>query len=88
MKDLELDGNKLEITYRPVYHEQKAKEYADSPPQRKQRKFTFNAFKAVNSQPVTSNKRKNARSSSQKEKKTKTEEPKSEEPKTEEEKAE
>jgi lupus La protein len=44
LKEIELDGNKLEITYKPKYHEMKAEQYKDSTSQ-KPKKFGFNAFK-------------------------------------------
>jgi lupus La protein len=55
-----LDGQKLEILYKPKYHELKAEEYKDSPIRSK--KFSFNAFKPsaqINSNKHAGNKRKN-----------------------------
>jgi lupus La protein len=43
LKDIELDGSKLEITYKPKYHEMKAEQYKDSPQTSK--KHGFNAFR-------------------------------------------
>lgn len=56
MKDIELDGNKLEIIYKPKYHEMKAEEYKHNPRSSK-RPHGFNAFKAQHFQ---SNKRKSS----------------------------
>ncbi|GAN04712.1 la-motif domain-containing protein [Mucor ambiguus] len=68
---VEFDGNKLEILYKPRYHELKAEQYKDSPI-RKHNK-SFNAFKP-NAQ-FTSNKRKNQGGfNNNNSKKTKTEE--------------
>ncbi|CEP09275.1 hypothetical protein [Parasitella parasitica] len=53
--DVEFDGNKLEILYKPRYHEIKAEQYKDSPVRKHAN--SFNAFK-FNTQ-FTANKRKN-----------------------------
>ncbi|KAL9539052.1 hypothetical protein MBANPS3_010499 [Mucor bainieri] len=52
---VEFDGNKLEILYKPRYHELKAEQYKDSPIRKHQK--SFNAFKP--NAHFTSNKRKN-----------------------------
>ncbi|CAO3608424.1 unnamed protein product [Mucor fragilis] len=67
---VEFDGNKLEILYKPRYHELKAEQYKDSPFRRNNK--SFNAFKP-NAQ-FTSNKRKNQGGFDKNTKKTKTEE--------------
>ncbi|GAA5807909.1 hypothetical protein MFLAVUS_001289 [Mucor flavus] len=87
LKEIDFDGKKLEITYRPVYHEKKAEEFKDSPTRNK--KFGFNAFKTQNSRPA-GNKRKGNGFAKAEPKKTKVEETevKSEEAKVEEAKAE
>lgn len=43
LKEIELDGQKLEILYKPTYHELKSAEYKDSPIRKKN--YSFNAFK-------------------------------------------
>lgn len=67
---VEFDGNKLEILYKPRYHELKAEQYKDSPIRKNNK--SFNAFKP-NAQ-FTSNKRKNQGGFNKNTKKTKTEE--------------
>ncbi|KAI8638030.1 hypothetical protein BD408DRAFT_423565 [Parasitella parasitica] len=53
--DVEFDGNKLEILYKPRYHEIKAEQYKDSPTRK--HNDSFNAFKPKTQ--FASNKRKN-----------------------------
>ncbi|KAI9262501.1 hypothetical protein EDC94DRAFT_608322 [Helicostylum pulchrum] len=90
LKEIELDGKKIEITYRPVYIENKAEEFKNSPP--KHKKFGFNAFRTQNSGSAGNNKRKGNGFVKAEPKKTKVEEeteaPKAEEAKVEEAKAE
>ena len=80
LTDVELDGNKLEILYKPKYHELKAEQYKDSPVHRHNK--SFNAFKP-NSH-FASNKRKSQAGFDKNSKKTKTEEAVVEEEKKEE----
>ncbi|KAG2235872.1 hypothetical protein INT48_008175 [Thamnidium elegans] len=72
LKEIEFDGKKLEILYRPVYHEKKAEEFKNSPP--KNKKFSFNAFKTQNTGPAGNNKRKGNGFAKAEPKKTKVEE--------------
>lgn len=56
LKEIELDGQKLEILYKPTYHELKSAEYKDSPIRKKT--FSFNAFKPQQHINNNNNKRK------------------------------
>lgn len=76
---VEFDGNKLEILYKPRYHELKAEQYKDSPIRKNNK--SFNAFKPHAQ--FTSNKRKNQGGFDKNTKKTKTEEETKEETKEE-----
>ncbi|RCH92260.1 hypothetical protein CU098_000534, partial [Rhizopus stolonifer] len=71
LKEIELDGQKLEILYKPDYHAKKAEEYKNAPNTNRKRKQNFNAFKSYNQ---NSNKRKNNGGFNKSSKKTKTEE--------------
>ncbi|OBZ82684.1 La [Choanephora cucurbitarum] len=75
LKEVEFDGNKLEIMYKPKYHEMKSEQYKGAPG--KKNKYSFNAFKAQQSE--NPNKRKNNGGFNKSPKKTKTEEKKEEE---------
>ncbi|KAI9355164.1 hypothetical protein BD770DRAFT_444693 [Pilaira anomala] len=57
LKEIDFDGNKIEILYKPEYINMKSEQYKDAP-QRK-RKFGFNAFKTQYDNNNKNNKRKN-----------------------------
>ncbi|KAI8378659.1 hypothetical protein EDC96DRAFT_454921 [Choanephora cucurbitarum] len=75
LKEVEFDGNKLEIMYKPKYHEMKSEQYKNTPG--KKAKISFNAFRSQHFE--QSNKRKNNGGFNKSSKKTKTEENKEEE---------
>lgn len=75
-----MEGQKLEILYKPKYHELKAEEYKDSPTRSK--KYSFNAFKP-SSQNIVNKNNNNKRKSNSGFAKADTKKPKTEEAKEE-----
>ncbi|KAI7901352.1 uncharacterized protein BX663DRAFT_514195 [Cokeromyces recurvatus] len=82
LKEVEMDGHKLELMYRPKYIEMKSEQFKNAPPPKK-RFRTFNAFYVNNNSNNVNNKRKAdngfAKNGNDKKQKTKNEEVKEKE---------
>ncbi|KAI9277386.1 hypothetical protein BY458DRAFT_532583 [Sporodiniella umbellata] len=59
LNELDFEGHKIVLTYRPTYHEIKSEQFKNSPKKNERRVYQFNAFKSLSHNNNNNNKRKN-----------------------------